>query len=719
MKRFIFSITLLVSGFVAFGQNQITLEDLWINYAYYPNGVDEFRSNLDGKTFTTKTGERDQIGTIDKYDFATGKKLETIYTAGGNVLEFDSYDLSPNETKILLATETTPIYRHSSMAKYFVYDTKTKTATAVTDKGKQIYPSFAPVGEVLAYIRDNNIWIKDLTSGKDQPITSDGKKNEIINGLPDWVYEEEFSMEQAYQWSPDGKKIAYLKFDEKEVPSYTMPIYKGKLYPYNDVYKYPKVSEKNSIVTLWVYDLQTAQTKQVELPKGFEYIPRFHWVDAGRIAVFTMNRLQNDLNISLCGVADKSLKTILSEKSETYIEITDDYRFLAPDKGFLWTSEKDGFRHIYHYDYEGRPIRQITSGKWDVTALYGVDDALKNVFYQSAETSPMDRRVYSVSMDGKTKKDLTPKAGTNDAKFSEGCKYFINNWSDIATPPTFTVYDASGKAIRELETNKEMNDKLAALSIAKPEFFNFETEGSTSLNGWMIKPKNFDPAKKYPVLMYVYGGPGSQTAQNEWGWFNYMWFQMLAQQGYIVVSVDNRGTGARGRDFRTVTYKQLGKIETDDQMAAAQWLGKQSYVNKERIGIFGWSYGGYMSSLCITRGADLFKMAIAVAPVTNWKFYDNIYTERYMGTLETNPNGYDDNAPIKFAKNLKGKYLLVHGTADDNVHWQNAAEMINALVKANKQFDQFSYPDRNHGISGGNTRYHLYLMMTNYIKANL
>lgn len=715
MKRFIFLFVLSVSAPAAFAQNKITLEDLWVNYAYYPKGVDEFRSMRDGKSFTLI----DEKGTVGRYDFATGNKLETLFTAGGNIPEFDSYEMGADESKVLVATDTRQIYRHSSEARYFVYDTHTKSVTAVEGQGRQIYPSLSPAGNMLAYIRDNNIHLKDLASGKTRAVTTDGKKNEIINGLPDWVYEEEFSMLQAYQWSPDGKKIVFMRFNETEVPSYTLPIYRGSLYPANEVYKYPKVGEKNSVVNLWVYDVATEKTAALELPGTFEYIPRFHWVDDHRVVVFTMNRLQNELNLVLCDVQARTNRVILTEKSTTYIEITDDYRFLPEGQGFLWTSEKDGFRHLYHYDYTGRLIRPLTSGKWEVTALYGLDAAGKTVFYQSSEVSPMDRNIYSLTLDGKTKKNLTPRAGTNEGKFSEGCRYFINNWADRSTPPVYTVCDATGKTIRSLEDNKALHEKMAATGVAAPEFFTFETAGKTVLNGSMIKPKDFDPAKKYPVFMYVYGGPGSQTVTNDWGWFNYIWFQMLAQQGYIVVSVDNRGTGARGRDFRAATYKQLGRLETEDQMEAAAWLGRQSYVDKARIGIFGWSYGGYMSSLCITRGADLFKMAIAVAPVTNWKFYDNIYTERYMGTPQTNPSGYDENAPIQFAPKLKGKYLLVHGTADDNVHWQNAAEMINALVKANKQFDQFSYPDRNHSIGGGNTRYHLYTMMTDYIRANL
>lgn len=715
LKRLFFIISAVVIPAASFAQNAITLEDLWVNYSLYPKGIDEFTSMKDGKSFARK----ESSGAISRFDMATGNKLETLFTPHGKVTRFDSYSFNADESKILLATETEPIYRHSSASAFFVYDLKNKSLNPVSSKGKQIYPTFSPVGDMLAYIQDNNLWILDLFSGKDMPITFDGKKNEIINGMPDWVYEEEFTMYEAYRWSKDANRLAYLKFNEKDVPSFTMPIYKGNLYPQNEVFKYPKVGERNSEVSLWVYNVRTSQTQKVELGSGFEYIPRFQWVDETGLAVFTMNRLQNELTVYLCDLATGARKIIYTEKSDTYIEITDDYCFMPRDKGFLWVSESDGFRHLYHYDYEGKLINRLTSGNWDITELYGTDTDMKTIFFQSAEVSPLERRVYSIQIDGKKKKDLTPYEGWNSAEFTEGCTFFVHTRSTISTPASYQICDRNGKTVRVLETNDDLKEKLKNLNIKDPEFFQCKTESDVALNGWMIKPADFDPSKKYPVFMYVYGGPGSQTVKNQWGSSNYLWFQMLAQLGYIVVSVDNRGTGARGRDFRASTYRQLGNLETIDQMEAAKWLGKQTYVDKNRIGIFGWSYGGYMSSLCITRGADLFKMAIAVAPVTNWKFYDNIYTERYMGTPETNPNGYDDNAPIKFADRLKGKYLLIHGTADDNVHWQNTAEMTNALVKANKQFDQFIYPDSNHGIYGGNTRYHLYTMMTDYIKRNL
>jgi dipeptidyl-peptidase-4 len=710
----LFAGVLFFTGNPSRAQNTITLEDIWQKYTYYPKGIDEFRSMADGKSYT----QMDENGVISRFDLAEGKKLGVLFPAG-DLGRFESYTLSPKEDKILLAAKREPIYRHSFAAEYWIFDPATQRMDLVAKPGKLIYPSFSPEGNSMAFILENNLWVKNMNTGETLSVTSDGEKNKIINGLPDWVYEEEFTMYQAYSWSPDGKKIAWLRFDETDVPSFTMPLFKGNLYPENEVFKYPKVGQRNSQVTLWMYDLAAAKSVQIDIPVKYEYIPRFAWIDESTLAVFTMNRLQNELHIHACKPADASSRLILRETSSTYIEITDDYRFLSPDKGFLWTSERDGFRHVYHYDYLGNLKKQITSGNWDVTALYGTDAAARKVFYQSAEVSPLERRVYGIGLDGKNKQDLTPFEGWNEAEFSAGCRYFVHTRSTMATPPEYSIFDASGKSVRLLEDNAGLKAKLKALDLPAPEFLKLRGDEGSLLNAWMLKPPGFSEAKKYPVFMYVYGGPGSQTVKNQWSWSNYLWFRMLAQEGYVVVSADNRGTGGRGRDFRAVTYEKLGRVETDDQIAAAMHLGEMPFVDKSRIGIFGWSYGGYMSSLCITRGADVFKTAIAVAPVTNWKFYDNIYTERYMGTLETNPNGYDDNAPMKFADQLKGKYLLVHGTADDNVHWQNAAEMINALVKANKQFDQFIYPDRNHGIGGGNTRYHLYTLMTNYIRSNL
>jgi len=432
-----------------------------------------------------------------------------------------------------------------------------------------------------------------------------------------------------------------------------------------------------------------------------------------------MNRHQNKLELILVDAKSGMETTILTEESDTYIDIHDNLTFLDDNKSFIWTSEKDGYNHIYHYDISGKLITQVTQGNWDVTEYIGFDPDASLFYYESAEESPMERHLYSIKMNGSKKKKLTEKKGHNGVVFSKGFKYFINYHSDANNPYYITLHNASGKEIRVLESNDPMKKRLKEFQLSPKEFFSFSTSEKVKLNGYMIKPPNFDPSKKYPVMMYVYGGPGAQTVEDSYGGRNYFWFQMLAQQGYIVVSVDNRGTGARGRDFKNCTYQQLGKYETMDQIEAAKWLQKQAYVDGNRIGIWGWSYGGYMSSLCITKGADVFKMAIAVAPVTNWRYYDTIYTERYMRTPQENPDGYDDNSPINHVDKLEGKYLLIHGMADDNVHFQNAVEMSESLIRANKQFDYYAYPNRNHGIYGFNARMHLYTKMTDFIQENL
>lgn len=713
MKKYILTLTLIAISFSAFCQNKITLEDLWIKYAYYPKSIYGLSSMNDGLHYTIQNEH-----TIEKYDYKTGKLQQSFsFKQGAGQIEFDGYSFSDDESKVLLATEQEAIYRHSTREKNIVYDLKKQTATPLSDKGKQMYATFSPAENKVAYIINNNLYYKDLDKNQEVQITTDGVATKIINGGSDWVYEEEFVLVRAFEWSPDGKKIAYLRFDETDVPLFEMPIYKGGLYPKNDEFKYPKVGEKNSNVTLYVYDLTTGKNDMINIPESYEYIPRIKWNTKGELVFFTMNRLQNDLKLWSVG-SDHKAVVFFEEKAPSYLEIHDNLTFLN-DGSFIWTSEADGYNHIYHYDAGGKLIRQLTRGNWEVTKFYGIDEEKKTLYYESAEVSPLERHTYSIQLDGKNKKQITTREGVNDVEFTSGFQYYICRHSGAGIAPSTTLYDKSGKEVRVLIDNNDLNKKLDDMQLKKPEFFSFQNSEGSSLNGYMIKPADFDAGKQYPVLMFVYGGPGSQQVMKQWGGFNYLWFQMLAQQGYIVACVDNRGTGARGRDFRTCTYQQLGKFETEDQIEAARYLGRQSYIDKDRIGIFGWSYGGYMSSLCITRGADVFKMAIAVAPVTNWKFYDSIYTERYMGTRESNPKGYDSNAPIAFADKLKGKYLLVHGTADDNVHWQNTAEMINALVKANKQFSQFSYPDRNHGIYGGTTRYHLYTMMTNFIQENL
>lgn len=710
MKRIIFSFFLLtIIGQPFAQQNKITIEDIWGKYAYYARGVQGGISTKDGKHYTvyTKNG-------IEKVRYEDQKTV-AVYNPS---VSYDDYEFNPAETALLLTTESEAIYRHSFLAKYKLFDIASQSIEDLDAQGKQKYATFSPDGTKIAYVRDNNLFVKDLETKKITQITHDGEVNKIINGGSDWVYEEEFVLVRAFEWSPNSQQIAWIRFDESQVPTFHMPMYEQQLYPQLYSFKYPKVGEANSLVSVHVVDLKTLKKTDVSLPDAYEYIPRIQYAPDGALLVTTMNRLQNDLRIYKVDAMGKAT-LFFQEVAPKYLELYEGEIPFLNNGSFIWLSEQDGFKHIYLYDKNGKKVRQLTKGNYEVLDFYGIDAQQKTVFYSSSEVSATEKHIYSISIDGKNKKKLTSVGTYHSPQFSASMDYFVDTYSSAGVPSTTILCDRNGKVIKELNNNKSLEQKLDAMQLRKPEFFTIKTEDGTLLNAYMIKPADFDASNKYPVFMYLYGGPGSQQVVNRWGGMDYMWFQLLTQKGYIVVCVDNRGTGARGRDFRTITYGQLGKYETEDQISAARYLGKQSYVDASRIGIFGWSYGGYMSSLCLMKGYDVFKAAIAVAPVTNWKFYDNIYTERYMGTLQTNPNGFDDNAPMAYASNLKGNYLLIHGTADDNVHWQNAVELMNALIKNNKQFQQFSYPDKNHGIYGGNTRYHLYQMMTNFLLEKL
>ena len=727
-------------------KRNFTLEEIWKENKFKAETVDGLISMKDGIHYTSLESNGTE-NFIVKYSYKTGKATDTLVKQNElipegkeNPIEIESYQFSADETRVLISSETESIYRHSTRELYFVYDFKTEKLSPLTETKVRL-AEFSPEGNKVAFVNENNLFVKDLISGTETAVTKDGKWNETINGATDWVYEEEFSFDKAFFWSPDGKKIAFYRFDESRVKEFSLEKY-GSLYPAQYRYKYPKAGEENAKVSIRIFDIETLKSIPVEgaqttagLAGGTEeteYIPRIKWTqDPGLLSVQKMNRHQNKLDLLLADASTGKTKTILSETSLTYIGISNDLTFFDDKKHFIWTSEKSGFNHIYLYETNGKLIRQITNGNWDVSDFKGVDEKNQTLFYISSEESPIVRKLYSIKIDGTGKKTLTGKNGFNEASFSGQFQYYINYFSDAYTPYQITLNDASGKEIRVIKDNRTLKDTLGLYTITIKEFFKFtpksaegaKTSESYSLNGWMIKPANFDSSKKYPVLMYVYGGPGIQTVENKWGGGNELWYQYLSQKGYIIVSVDNRGTGARGAEFKKCTYKELGKLETIDQVEAAKFLGSLSFVDKSRIGIQGWSYGGYLSSLCITKGNSIkegvFKMAIAVAPVTNWRFYDSIYTERYMQTPQENPNGYDDNSPINHVDELKGKYLLVHGTADDNVHFQNSVEMVNALVNANKQFDLFYYPDKNHGIYGGNTRLHLYTKMTNFILENL
>lgn len=717
---------LLILTVPSHGQGKkVSLEDVWQRYEFAPNSTTGINSMKDGVHYTTYARSKEGPA-IEKYSYETGELVNTILSSKsisdntGKKVRFDSYEFSPDESKVLLGTQTESIYRHSSRSRYYVYDLNNNTLDSLATEGKQQLASFSPTQNMVAFVKNNRMHIQDFDSGsRDLVSFGTGEEDAFIAGAVDWVYEEEFSFHEGFQWSPEGNFIAYYQFDEREVPLFSMDIYGSNLYPSQYEFKYPKAGEPNSDVSIHIFDVNNEEDVTVTIPEDYEYIPRIKWTrEDGDLVIFTMNRLQNELKLWKADADDNEVELLYSETAPCYLDINNNLRFLK-DNSFIWTSEMNGYNHIYHIAADGKVKRQITSGEWDVTEFYGIDEQDGMLYFQSAEESPLERAIYRINLKGKNKTKLSPVAGWNTADFSDGFKFYIHTHSTKDKPTYETLHSSDGKLIRELQSNEALNDKLAEFDLSEKEFFQFETKDGVSLNGYMIKPTDFDENKQYPVLMFVYGGPGSQTVKNQYDGFNHFWYQTLADQGYIIVSVDNRGTGARGRDFRTVTYEQLGKYETEDQISAAKHLQSLPYVDGDRVGIWGWSYGGYMSSLCLTKGAESFKLAIAVAPVTNWRFYDSIYTERYMNTPQKNEDGYDENSPINHVGKMEGAYLLVHGNADDNVHVQNSMRMVSALVAANKQFDMFIYPDKNHGIYGGNTRYHLYRKMTDFINDNL
>lgn len=700
-------------------QKAITNEGLWKDYTFYSKSIPGFNFLNDGKHYT-----RIQKNIIKKYNLLTGDFVEDILDGkslegqegfGGKI---GSYSYNADESKLMLKSESEKIYRHSDRAIFHVYDMATGKLTKVNnDDTKVRYATLDPTATKVGFVKKNNLYFQDLSSGKVTQITTDGEHNKVINGSTDWVYEEEFAFWKAFWWSPDGKKLAFLRSDESDVKEFTMTKYNDEMYPEYVTFKYPKVGEKNAAVSAHVYCLKKKTTDLVDMGDMTEmYIPRVKWTkDDNKVVVYKMNRHQNELELMLYDANKKKSNVMLSEKNKYYIDITNDLTFLENGKEYVWTSEKTGFNHIYINNIKNGNSKAITSGEYDVTSFYGVDEKNGKVYYQAADQSPLTRHVYEVALDGSAKRNITPYSGTNRVQMSSTYDYFVNTNSTINTAPTYTVYDRALKIERVIEDNAGIASLQKEYGAQKAEFFSMKTVDGTSLNGYMIKPANFDSRKEYPVFMTQYSGPGSQSATDSWKGNNYWWYQSLAQNGYIVACVDPRGTGARGEEFKKMTYMKLGHYETIDQIEAAKYLAKQPYVDGSRIGIFGWSYGGYMSSLCILKGNDVFKAAIAVAPVTSWKWYDTVYTERYMRTLSENEAGYNDNSPIYFADKLKGNYLLVHGIADDNVHFQHTAEMAAALVKANKQFDTYFYPNRNHGIYGDNARLHLWDKMNDFI----
>ena len=702
-------------------QKEITLEEIW-GSEFRPERLDALRSLKNGKEYSVLNYNRtERASTIDVYDYKSGAKVRTLLNSAelADVPYIISYDFSEDESKILISTQLEQVFRRSSLGTYYVYDVNAKTLTLLS-KNKVQEPSFSPDGTKVAYGFANNIYYKDLTSGEVNQVTKDGVKNKIINGITDWVYEEEFAFVRAFDWSSDGSRLAFIRFDETNVPEFSMDVYGKELYQTQTVFKYPKAGEANAKVSLHLYDVNKAVTSEVDVSAyNNYYIPRIKWTnDADVLSVQMTNRHQNVLDLVFVNASNATSKLVMQEKDKAYVDVTDNLTFLN-DNSFIWTSEKDGWNHIYHYDKTGKLINQVTKGDWEVTNYYGFDPKTARVYYQSTENGSINRDVYSITNKGKNKVRLSQRTGNNSASFSADYSYFINTFSDTNTPYVFTLNEAlTGKPVRSIKDNAALKNKVNGYKLSEKEFSTINVNGE-ELNMYLIRPLDFDPNKQYPLFMYQYSGPGSQQVSNRWNGSNDYWHQMLAQQGFIIACVDGRGTGLKGRDFKKMTQKELGKYEVEDQIAAAKKLGERSYIDASRIGIWGWSYGGFMSSNCLFQGADTFAMAIAVAPVSSWRFYDTIYTERYMQTPQENADGYDNNSPITHVDKLKGDFLLVHGTADDNVHVQNSTRLVEALVQANKDFDWLLYPDKNHGIYGGNTRLHLYGKMTKFIKESL
>ncbi|MCA6422202.1 MAG: S9 family peptidase [Flavobacterium sp.] len=722
MKSKLAFVLFLFVCFSAVAQQKLSVEEIYSG-VFRLETMDELFAMKNTNQYTVLNFDRaTRSSQIDLYDFATLKKVNTIIDtksfpelADG----IDSFIFSKDEKQVLLANNSNQIFRYSFAANFFLYNLETKKLTKILEQVQQ--PTFSPDGTKIGFAKENNLFIYDIASQKTTQVTTDGKKNSIINGITDWVYEEELAFVRAYDWSADSRKLAFIRFDETEVPEFSMNIFKKELYPTVETFKYPKAGEKNSKVSLILYDIASNSSKAIDLSnyKDF-YIARMKWTnDANVLSAQILNRHQDNLDLLFIDGTTAISKVVLNERDKAYIDVTDNLTFLK-DNSFIWTSEKDGFNHIYLYDKTGKLKNQVTKGNWEVTAFYGFDEKNKTIYYQSVENGSTIRDVYKIGLDGKNKVKLSQQVGTNSATFSPNFQFFINSFSSSSQPTITTLNSTNdGKQIQSIIDNKTLAEKVKKYNLPTKEFFELTTDKGNKLNAWMIKPTDFDANKKYPVFMYQYSGPGSQQVDNKWNTANDYWFMMLAQQGYIVACVDGRGTGFKGAAFKKCTQNQLGKLEVEDQIDAAKVIGNYSYVDKTRIGIFGWSYGGFMSSNCLFKGADVFKMAIAVAPVTNWRFYDSIYTERYLQTPQENASGYDDNSPINFVSKLKGNFLLIHGSADDNVHVQNSMQMIEALVQANKQFDWAIYPDKNHGIYGGKTRIQLYNKMTTFIKEKL
>ena len=718
MKKIILLLHILVSSYV-FAQENLTVRDVTSGaYRFYSNTFDDITPMNDGETYTALKG-----GRIVKCSFATGETIETILN--GSCYGFE---MSPNEDKLLYYYEYQPIHRNSFYTHYYIYDLDTKSKTPLYEEAWQQQATFSPDGKKVAFIVDNDIYVRDLENGNITQVTTDGRHNYILNGIPDWVYEEEFSFNRAYEFSPDSKKIAFTKFNESDVKEYVLQYYNQlsddydpeSLYPVNYSYKYPKVGENNSVVSVNVYDFESAQTTIADLGTETDiYIPNIQWTeDPENLAIVRMNRKQNRLDLMIYNTNTKNTKTIYTQRDKYYIEETvpQSIVFLSDNKSFLIESEQSGYRHIYRYGMDGKLINAVTKGDKELTEFLGVDEKNKKIYYIGVGDNPTQTSLYCADLSGKKITRLSSQNGTNEAVFSSTFKYYVNTFSNATTPEIITVNTSNGKEIKTIETNESVKKAAADYGGPNREIFFWKNSHGDQLSAYIIRPLDFDSTKRYPVVVVGYNGPNYNYVNDDW---EFGWHQLLAQKGYIVASTDTRGTGRKGSDFRKCTYGKLGAIETEDLAEFADFLAAKPFVDGGRLGIWGWSYGGFMAANAMTRTPGKYALGIAVAPVTNWEYYDNIYTERYMGLPTENHDGYVKNSPTYYAQNLKGKFLLIFGAADDNVHPQNSLIFAEALVQANKQFDYMQYTNRDHSIYGGNTRLHLYTKMTEFILNNL
>jgi len=731
MTHKMFAMVALWLTVAAVSAQQITLDDV-VNYKYYPKSVRGVKPMADGESYSCVSDNRQSI---EKHSFKTGEVTEVLFDAsearGATIRAVEGYIISPDEKNILIETNRQQIYRRSYTATHYIYNIKNKTLTPLSQGGPQECPKFSPDGNQIAFVRDNNIFlVKLLFNNAESQITKDGERNKIINGKPDWVYEEEFSFNCAFDFSADSEMLAWIRFDESNVKTFSFPWYRGSnpsmdeyaLYPGSYEYKYPKAGEENAKVSVLTYDIKSRVTRTMQVPLDADgYIPRIQFTgEKDKLMVLTLNRHQDRLDFYAVNARSTTAQLILREENKRYV---DEAAYADTDFSrdqFVLLSERDGYQHMYLYTIGGQLVRQLTSGEYEVTDYYGTDATGKNFYYASNEGSPLEKYIYKVDASGKKTK-LSTEKGYNEAVFSNGCQYYLNTYSNLTTPPVYTLCNAAGKTLQTVEDNGQLKEMLAALPLGTPEIISVNTADGIQLNGWMVKPKNFDASKKYPVLMYQYGGPGYQMVFNSFdnGFMGgLIWEQRLAQKGYIVVCVDGRGTGGRGDEFKKCTYMKLGDLESHDQVETALWLSKLPYVDKSRIAIWGWSFGGFNTLMSMCEGREVFNCGVAVAPVTDWRFYDTVYTERFMRTPQENPKGYDCS-PLHRYEKIKGNLLLVHGMADDNVHFQNSAELAEALVQLGYQFDMQVYTNRNHSIYGGNTRRHLVTRIENFLDTHL